>query len=242
MRDRARRARDQSRRGETLQCSFGSSRLAAELRIAVHPSYFLVELVKIRGSNVQEVQMAGLAANISAHVDDLLNVQWNDQFAVCVMGLSDRVHAVNGTAVVYPEFRPAPANYGFKQAGRSFNFRSIMALNFRWMRWPKDRPVRCRVSLVEALAEAETLIRGPQIAVAGARITIPAELKTGDYAEYWGEGPVRIFSANGVKLQTVDPVGKRPQIAAGSNRIELSGNSAGPMKLTLIMLGEPLTW
>jgi hypothetical protein len=138
-----------------------------------------------------------------------------------------------------PEFRPAPANYRFKAAGYHFNYRHVVALNFRWMRLPAEPPVRCEVSLVEALAESDTAIANPEIAAGEARLALPVELKTGNYAEYWPHGPVRVFDRNGVLLATVDCPGEPPTLRAGETTLRLDSTTSGPADLTLITLGDP---
>jgi len=139
-----------------------------------------------------------------------------------------------------PEFRPAHANYRFKAACYHFNYRQIVALNFRWMRLPVERPVRCQVSLVEALAESEATLKNPEIVSGGSRFVVPVELNTGDYAEYWADGPLRVFDRNGVLLETIKPPDKTPLVPAGRGKLQLGGPTPGMIKVTLITPGEPL--
>ena len=94
-----------------------------------------------------------------------------------------------------------------------------------------------------ALAESDTVLRNPEIAIGNARMALPTELKTGDYAEFWADGgrtsAVRTFDRNGVSLSTVSPTGTTPpELPAGESRIRLDGAS-GPAELTVITLGGP---
>ncbi len=139
-----------------------------------------------------------------------------------------------------PEFRPSPANYRFKMAGYHFNYGQIVGLNFRWMRLSGQEPVRCTVSLVETLAESETSIKNPEIAIEASRFPLPIELKTGDYAEYWGKGALRVFDRNGISLQTVDPTSEPPLLPTGDTHLRIDSATPGPVKLTLITLGAAL--
>ncbi|MCX7050081.1 MAG: hypothetical protein NTX50_31930 [Candidatus Sumerlaeota bacterium] len=143
------------------------------------------------------------------------------------------------TERMLPEFRPANANYAFKAAMYGFNYQRIVALNLRWMRLSKA-PVQCAVGLVEALKETEGAVKNPEIAVGPARLAIPAELKTGDYAESWADGMIRIFDSHGALLQTINPTSAAPTLAAGGNQISVSAASPAPLKLTLITLGDAL--
>ena len=147
------------------------------------------------------------------------------------------------TERLLPEFRPAYANYRFKAAMYGYDYGNIVALNLRWMRWPKDRPVACHVVRVEALAESETSVERPELALGDARFTVPFTLKTGDYAEFWGGGKVRIFDRNGVTRATLapsisTPPGPAPTLKAGMNRVRLAGPAGAPVKLTVITQGD----
>jgi len=155
------------------------------------------------------------------------------------------------TERMLPEFRPAPQNYEFKAAMYGFNYQGIVALNFRWMRVPAAGGLRCRVELVEALAESDVPLENPAVVLGGRRLAIPAALHPGDYAEYWGEGPLRIFDRNGVTLDTFLVVGRtdrdvvrEPQrdkaasLLPGENRLAFESRSPGAAKLTVITLGD----
>jgi hypothetical protein len=146
------------------------------------------------------------------------------------------------TERMLPEFRPAPANYAFKAAMYGFNYSHIVALNLRWMRLPKGRPVQCSVASVEALAESEVTLSQPQVVVGEKTLTIPGDLKTGDYVEFRASGPVRVFDRDGMLLSSLDPPAEPPVLQAGENHVELRAGSAGSVKLTTITVGEALSW
>jgi hypothetical protein len=101
------------------------------------------------------------------------------------------------------EFPPAYSNYSYKAAMYGFNYANVVALNLRWMRYANGARIRCRVSSVEALEERNAVLKDVEISAGSAKIAIPGNMKTGDYAEYWGEGPIRISDQNGVLLRTV---------------------------------------
>jgi hypothetical protein len=128
------------------------------------------------------------------------------------------------------EFRPNALNYAFKAAMYHFSYANVLAVNFRWM-----RPGHCRVRRVEAMAERDEPLKDCRIA----GLSIP-ELRTGDYAEFWGDGPVRVFDRNGVPRGTVNPSARVPVLPKGESRLALSSNGRTPLKLTVITLGELL--
>jgi len=140
------------------------------------------------------------------------------------------------------EFRPAHAAYPFKQAMYGFDYGRIVGVNFRWMRVEKSPPVRCAVLRVEALAESDTVLANPRVTVGPARVALPVELKTGDYAECWGPGPVRVFDRNGGLLATVNPSAAVGKVPAGRYEVRLTAARPGSAKLTMISVGDPLRW
>jgi len=146
------------------------------------------------------------------------------------------------TERMLPEFRPAPANYAFKAAMYGFDYRHIVALNLRWMRVPNDQPVKCSVASVEALAESEVPLRHPELIVGETTLAIPADLKTGDYAEFWADGSLKVFDRNGTLLSSVDVQGAPLKLQPGENHLALRAATAVPAKLTCITLGDALSW
>jgi hypothetical protein len=142
-----------------------------------------------------------------------------------------------GTSRMLAEFRPAYANYPFKAAMGGFNYGNVVALNLRWMRYPKGSGVRCRIGFVEALEEQVSTLRNIEISAGALSLTIPAEMKTGDYAEYWGDGTIRVFGRNGTPLSTY-PVKAGPQLRAGENKLTAKAVGSGNVVLTAITLGN----
>jgi hypothetical protein len=142
-----------------------------------------------------------------------------------------------GTSRMLAEFRPAYSNYAFKSAMTGFNYDNVVALNLRWMRYPKGSDVRCRISLVEALEERNGALTGIDVSAGALNIAIPGEMRTGDYAEYWGDGPIRVFDRNGILLLTT-PTNGGPLLRAGDNRLAVKAAASGNAIFTLITLGN----
>lgn len=138
------------------------------------------------------------------------------------------------------EFRPSHANYEFKSAMYGFNYGHVVALNFRWMRLPKQGGIRCAIASVEALAETDTKLGNPEIAIGERRMVVGHELATGDYAEFHGEGPIRVFDRNGALRAELPAPADVPTLPAGPSALRYAAAPGGPAKLMLITLGEPI--
>jgi hypothetical protein len=142
-----------------------------------------------------------------------------------------------GTRRMLAEFRPASSNYAFKAAMYDFNYGNVVGLNLRWMRYTNGSGVRCRIGLVEALEERNSTLRDIEISARLLKIAIPREMNTGDYAEYWGDGTIRVFDRNGILLST-SPVKPGPQLRTGENKVTVKAAGSGNVVLTAITLGK----
>jgi hypothetical protein len=142
-----------------------------------------------------------------------------------------------GTDRTLAEFRPAASSYPFKAAMHSFNYANIGALNLRWMRYASAANIQCRVVLVEALAEQKSILKDFEVSTGSTKLDIPGEIATGEYAEYWGDGPIRLFDANGSLIRTVTP-NSAPTIARGVNNVWVKASGQGNVKLTAITMGN----
>ena len=139
-----------------------------------------------------------------------------------------------------PEFRPALSSYSFKAALYGFQYKNIVAVNFRWMRQPAAKPVKCTITLVEALAEKESVLSNPSIAIGAAAAVLPVTLRSGDYVEIMDQGPARVFDRNGVQLSTFTAP-DMPVLRTGENRISISGTGVSAVKLTTLISGNVVT-
>jgi hypothetical protein len=135
------------------------------------------------------------------------------------------------------EFWPASSNYSFKSAMQTYNYENVDALNLRWMRYVSGSGIRCHVKLVEALQERPGTLTNIEISAGSAKIAIPGAMQTGDYAEYWGEGPIRIFDKNGFLLRTA-PAYQTPTLTSGANNLVIKASGSGTVKMTAITLGN----
>ena len=98
--DATRIARD----GDVLRVVYGTSGVTARLRVTARPRYFVVELLDVTGEDVEQLCLARLGPRITENVAWWLDVRWNDDFAVCLVGLSPRVETGSSRAIVHSEF------------------------------------------------------------------------------------------------------------------------------------------
>ena len=81
------------RHGDALHVLFGQSGVRADYRVISRPHYLVIELTHTVGAPVDEVVLAQFRLNM-ARTGTTLGVQWDNDFAVCLMGLSERVESI----------------------------------------------------------------------------------------------------------------------------------------------------
>lgn len=96
------------RRGGLFHVTFGTSGLSADYRITASATYIVVELVGLQGDGIEEIRLVQLSTPLARTGGTALNVQWDDEFAVSLIGLSEEVDSKIAASVmsasVYPEF------------------------------------------------------------------------------------------------------------------------------------------
>ena len=94
--------------GEFLRADFGQSGISADYRISAGPECIVIELARMDGAGMEEMRLAQLRVGGLANAGMLPTVSWDEQFAVSLMGLSDRVDSRFGEGMllssVYPEY------------------------------------------------------------------------------------------------------------------------------------------
>jgi len=95
------------RSGNVLHVTFGTSGINVDYRFTAKSEYLVVELAAFRGDGIEEIRLMQVNVKL-ANAGGLLGVRWDDEFAVCLMGLSTRVNSrIEGQvslASVYPDF------------------------------------------------------------------------------------------------------------------------------------------
>ena len=124
----------------------------------------------------------------------------------------------------------------------NFDYRRIVAVNFRWMRYQAESNLTCRVNSVEALKETGSSVANPRLRIGSSELTIPGTLKTGDYAEYRADGAVKFFDRNGMPLAVTGQAKGAPTLRHGENRIVFSADSPASIELTTILRGDVLSF
>ena len=89
-----------SRAGEFFRAEFGQSSVSADFRISAGPDRIVFELARLNGTGVDEVRLAQLRVGGLANAGVLLTVSWDEQFAVSLMGLSDKVDSRFGEGML----------------------------------------------------------------------------------------------------------------------------------------------
>ena len=73
-----------------LRVSFGASAASADISIAPHGDYLVAEVMAVAGQGIEELRMVQLRVQ-PENSGTMIAVRSNNQFTVCLMGLSDKV-------------------------------------------------------------------------------------------------------------------------------------------------------
>jgi len=141
-----------------------------------------------------------------------------------------------GASRTLADFWPVWSNYPFKSAIRGFNYSSVAGIALRWMRYPADSNLSCNVQEVDSLDEQSAQLSDVEISSGSAVLRIPGVLHTGDYAEYWAEGGIRIYDHNNFLLRTV-PAPSDFTLQHGETSLQVHASGTGAVDLTVITLG-----
>ncbi len=133
-----------------------------------------------------------------------------------------------------------PVAYSVKTALQDFNYGSVMAVNFRWMRLPERQSPRCEVLSVEALRETPVSAGPPELSVGERTIKIPTEITPGDYVELADQGLIRVFNADGLQLSEFTHGANAPILDSGVNVVRIRAPNAPAARLTVITTGRPV--
>ncbi len=87
---------------------------------------------------------------------------------------------------------------------------------------PPDTEVSCTVAGIKALQEVDAPVANPRFTFQGQTITFPVSLRPRQYLVSEGDGKAMVYDANWHLLETVTGEGKTPQIAPGSQTIEVN--------------------
>jgi hypothetical protein len=86
-----------------LSVKFGDSGVAAEVRVAVRPSFLTFELISISDHSVSAIELINLPLTLDKYVSTTLASCRNDWFAVAVVPLNIRTHSSAAKAVLTVE-------------------------------------------------------------------------------------------------------------------------------------------
>ncbi|HZZ42112.1 MAG TPA: hypothetical protein VFE58_04180 [Tepidisphaeraceae bacterium] len=89
-------ASDIVRHDDVLTVRFGKSGIEADYRVTPRKGFILLELLRVRGGDPDEIVFAQLPVKNTQHGSGILNAKWNEHFTICLMALDDKVQATFG--------------------------------------------------------------------------------------------------------------------------------------------------
>lgn len=92
------------RDGERLRAAFSDTDTEAWFEIRVKPRYCTLRLIGIEGSPVETIALGSLTMRDAKRQGWLCNAAWNEDFTVCLMGLSERVETFHLRVLAHQEF------------------------------------------------------------------------------------------------------------------------------------------
>lgn len=204
-----------------------------------------LNLVNHRAMAVRvDVEGAPTSSNLSSTPPAVINIQLRDtsgNLRDYYLDLSFRGSKMveiptDGASRMLAEFWPAWSNYPFKSAIRGFNYSSVGGLALRWMRYPPESSIQCTVQEIEVPGEQDARLSDVEISSGPTVLTIPGILRTGDYAEYWADGSIRIYDHSNFLLRTV-PTTSGLTLQRGETKFQVHTSGTGALDLTVISLG-----
>jgi len=139
------------------------------------------------------------------------------------------------------EFRPDRANYSFKLAMYTFDFKTITGLNFRWMRAAAKCPATCQIKKVEALSEMVRPVTNLKLSIGGASLTFPFRLSApGDYAEIDGR-KFRVYDGNGNLKASGEAQQPALMLEHGENHVHIDPANVHSVRMESFVFGPPVS-
>ncbi|NMC20152.1 MAG: hypothetical protein GYA33_06990, partial [Thermogutta sp.] len=99
--------RSLAKEGERLRARFSDTDTEALFEIRVQPRYFALRLIGVEGAPAETIALGSLTMRDAKRQGGLCNAAWNDDFTVCLMGLSERVETFNLRVLAHREFGQA---------------------------------------------------------------------------------------------------------------------------------------
>ncbi len=87
-----------TRSGDRLTVRFRKPNSRAVIRVVQRPRYLTFELERLDGVEEPELNLATLGVPVCEHVGKVLNVVWNQSFAICLMALNLKTQSFTDTA------------------------------------------------------------------------------------------------------------------------------------------------
>ncbi|MGQ9820885.1 MAG: hypothetical protein ACUVQK_03400 [Thermogutta sp.] len=97
-------SRSLAQEGDLLRVRFADSNTEALFRIRIRPRYFEFRLIGLDGDPADTIALGSLAMRDAKREGWLCNVAWNDDFTLCLMGLSERLETFHLRVLAHREF------------------------------------------------------------------------------------------------------------------------------------------
>src|SRR5262245_8025174 len=80
-----------TRDGRDIVARFGESAATIRLRLEARRAYLVLRIVEVLGDGVDQVEFVRLRTRIAGQVGSIRTVNWNERFAICLVGLGEGV-------------------------------------------------------------------------------------------------------------------------------------------------------
>lgn len=126
----------------------------------------------------------------------------------------------------------------------SIQHAQVSALHLWQNNLQPGRKTRCYLSPIRALPLVSTRLIRPTIRVGETSLTLPVEIESGSYLEFRSLDDCKLYGPQGQLIQSVQPEGSVPLLAAGDNRIDFHCEAPPGIRaralVTVMTQGEPL--
>jgi len=122
------------------------------------------------------------------------------------------------------------------------DYENVGGLSLWYNDLPPGEPVECHISPIKAVPLLETTLVNPTVAVGGATVRFPVEMRSGSCLEFRSASDCKLYGPKGEVLAEVSPQGDAPELAPGENEVSFTceslPESSPRARVTVIRYGE----